>query len=350
MSEYLPDRAATQAELVDAIAHYGLVSAAVGLSGTSTEIYDWWSSGRVQVTDERSPNEASLFDLASLTKPWMATLAVLLDQMGELTLDRRLGQVWQDVAEALAELELEDLLRHRGGFRAWAPLYHLCSSRDDIAAKLLDGALADQTEETYSDLGYLLWGLTVEKATQTKLPDLVSRNLAPLAGEGGLRPSPVAADQAVECLLDTTREVELAAEQSATIALQGAPKPGQVQDGNARFLEQLSGHAGLFGSAEALWRLGRIWLGGDGTLSEGHRRRALLGEERHVLGWARSEMADTSGLGLGPGSFGHVGFTGGSLWVDPGRNRIVVLLAHRASTSVDLAPWRRRFHELCLSD
>ena len=52
---------------------------------------------------------------------------------------------------------------------------------------------------------------------------------------------------------------------------------------------------------------------------------------------------------LGASSYGHTGFTGGSLWIDPEAGRILILLAHRTSVEVDLAPWRRRFHRLALS-
>ena len=76
---------------------------------------------------------------------------------------------------------------------------------------------------------------------------------------------------------------------------------------------------------------------------------ALSGNGSCLLGWRRASRRNSGGAALGPGSFGHVSFTGGSLWIDPGRRGILILLAHRANTGVELAPLRRRFHAAALA-
>jgi CubicO group peptidase (beta-lactamase class C family) len=151
--------------------------------------------------------------------------------------------------------------------------------------------------------------------------------------------------------MDTDKEVELAAKQGLAIPLQGPPPPGLPQDGNARFLVRLGGpqalpaHAGLFGRARDLWRLGAEWLEPRFLLNPEATAAALRGNPFY-LGWWRRGLKGSAGRALSPGSFGHTGFAGGSLWIDPGQRRVLVLLAHRTDPSSDMNRWRRRFHAL----
>ena len=148
----------------------------------------------------------------------------------------------------------------------------------------------------------------------------------------------------VECRLTTEQETRLAAEQGLAVRID-PPRPGEVQDGNARWLGRYSGHAGLFGSARALWRLGAEWLQ-PRVIRAPRIADALAGKGRFRLGWWRARVSGSAGPGLSRRSFGHTGYTGGSLWVDCESGRIFVLLAHRASETVDMKPWRRRMHRL----
>jgi CubicO group peptidase (beta-lactamase class C family) len=120
------------------------------------------------------------------------------------------------------------------------------------------------------------------------------------------------------------------------------------QDGNARFLMKrggLTGHAGLFGTARDLWKLGAEWAAPRRLLKQEAVAKALTGRP-FLLGWWRRTLRGSAGPALPPGSFGHTGFTGGSLWIDPTRQRVLVLLAHRTSPGDDFNRWRRRFHAL----
>jgi hypothetical protein len=136
------------------------------------------------------------------------------------------------------------------------------------------------------------------------------------------------------------------------VPVSAEPRRGVPQDGNARFLGGLAGHAGLFGTAASLWRLGREWLEPRTVLDRASVDAALDGGDRFALGWWRPKGHQNAGSEVSPRSFGMVGFTGGGLWIDPrgserGRHgRIAVLAAHRASPTFDMAPWRRRFHRL----
>ncbi len=257
------------------------------------------------------------FDLASLTKPWVATLALRLE--GALPLATTLGEVWPATPKRWRRRSLESLLRHRSGLPAWWPLYRLV--RDPVRA----GERLLATEErapipTYSDVGYLLYARAAEavlgRPAEALLENRVTRPL-------GIKTVSVDPDprRAVYCALDNGREVELAKELRIAVAHRGPVDRGIVQDGNARFLGGLAGHAGLFGSAYAVWRLGTEWLEPERLLSMVQVRRGLAGAGHYRLGWWRR---------------------------DPRRRRVLVLLAHRAAIDTDLDRWRARFHRLAV--
>jgi CubicO group peptidase (beta-lactamase class C family) len=331
---------------LDAMLASGGVLAAAALVGDRRRILRRAAAGSLRPSGEGLP-ERPLFDLASLSKPWAATAALRLDTAGVLSLETQLGELWPLVAPSLERKTLADLLAHRAGLRAWAPLALHCVGPGEVPQLLLSGVLSGARSGTYSDLGPMLWALSAQRATGSSLRELLGATvLAPLglgAGDCTTRP---AVTRAVASPLDNRRERELAAAQGLELPPGGAPSPGTVQDGNARFLGGFPGHAGLFATADALWTLGRAWLGTPrGFLPAAARRAALAGSGRWLIGWERRRRG-SAGPALSAGSFGHSGFTGGSLWIDPEGERIVVLLAHRTAPEIDLAPWRRRFHRL----
>lgn len=282
---------------------------------------------------------AALFDLASLTKPLSATLALALDGSGELPLDTRIGDIWSAAASGIEGWRLEDLLRHRTSLRRWMPLYATCRSADEVAARLLSGEwLRQGTDAVYSDLDYILWSLTVEKALGASYWDLLRRQvLAPL-GDDGFAAAGVGA-AAAECPLTTGREVELARCYELDIAELPAPRRGQVQDGNCRFVGRPLGHAGIFANVAAVWRLAREWNRPTKLLSREMVDRALSGSDRFALGWYRRGETAAGGE-LGSSAFGHDGFTGGTVWIDPQTDLVAVVLCHRTRLEVDLGTER----------
>lgn len=332
-------------DLVKELARSGSVTAAVGLIGDVDTILTVACGGQRSRVNSRAPSAASFFDLASLAKPFTASLALELEAENLLPLRLKLGDVWANVDQRLARVELEDLLRHRSGLIAWTPLYAHSRRRDETAAILLSGEFLGANPGTYSDLGYILWAKTAEKALgQSAMKLLRAKLLEPLGLQREVTTEPADRRRLVECALDNSREIELAAGQGHFLS-PGSLAPGDIQDGNARWLGAYSGHAGLFGSARALWRLGAEWLRSQ-LLPTSPVRRALEGSGRYRLGWWRPCQSSYAEAVLSKGSFGHTGFTGGSLWVDPEANLVFALLAHRATTTVDLDPWRRRLHEM----
>ena len=309
--------------------------------GDSRDVYWEWEAG--------TPGKASIFDLASLTKPAVASLALRLDQVGTLPLARRVGTIWPAAPAHLARRSLSSLLRHRSLLPGWLPLYHLCGDASLAPREVLRASLEAAPPGTYSDLGYLLWGWSAERVLGKSLGELLEEHLLGPLGMRHTGPPPGPRPKVVRSHLDTSKEVELAATEGYSIERMAAPGLGRAQDGNARFLGGVCGHAGLFGTAEDLWRLGAEWLRPGRVFGEMHVRRALGGRGAFALGWRRRRRDNSGGAGLSRRAFGHIGFTGGSCWVDPDRDLVVVALAHRRNVSVDLLPWRQALHEIVAS-
>jgi len=322
------------------------VWAAAGSVGTAAETLTAAGRGLTRPDVGKPVTASTLFDMASLTKPFMATLALFLDNSGALPLDLELGQEWPRVAPALATKTMEDLLRHQSGLVPWIPLYRRCRSRGRIADLLLSRELLGAKPGTYSDLGYIMWGLTAERRCRESLQAMLRRHVLLPLGAKLARPVPGDRSEAAESRLDNERERELANEQGIKVAHRSGPHRGAPQDGNVRFLGGLAGHAGLFACVNDVSALAREWLNPGTVLFRAQVDRALAGSGRWALGWERRRSRGSGGRSLSPEAFGHTGFTGGSVWVDPSSERRMVLLAHRSQLSVDLDPWRRKFHGL----
>jgi CubicO group peptidase (beta-lactamase class C family) len=364
--------------LVDALVASGTASAAVALVGGPREIA-WqreagWARGGPAAGAAPGPaavpaTAATWFDFGSLTKPFVATLALTLDRAGELPLATRVGEVFGGADRRLARRPLADLLRHRAGLLGWTPLYARCRSLAEVEVLLLSGDLLGARAGTYSDLDYLLWGLAAERSLGRPLAALVGeRVLAPLGLEGAIATVPGDRPQVAESRLSTAREVEMATRQGLAVPALPPPPAGWPQDGNARFLAAapggaapasaapasaappqgvLLGHAGLFGTAAALWRLGAEWLEPRRLLHNDDAAAALAGGGPFALGWWRRRTGSGGGgPALSAASFGHTGYAGGSLWIDPRRSRVFVLLAPRVDPASDMNRWRRSFHAM----
>jgi serine-type D-Ala-D-Ala carboxypeptidase len=351
--------------LVEMVGSGAATAAAVALGGAGSEPAAAWAGWarpprpgeEPGAGSERALGPRDRFDLASLTKPISASLALRWEARGRLPLATQLGDIWEGAAAGFAATTLEDLLRHRAGFARWAPLYALCGAPSEIAGRLLDGGLQDPglvaaAESGYSDLDYLLWGLSAERALGEPLARLFEGELAELGSEA---PAPhPAAESSVECRMDGAREVELAAARGLRVESPAAPSPGTVQDGNARFAGGMAGHAGLFASLDGMWRVAEEWIAPSGWLAQEGVERALAGTRAPggagLLGWTRpADWRQTAGR-LPERCYGHLGFTGGSVWLESSTRRGLVLLAHRASPSADLDPWRRELYDRLASE
>lgn len=345
----------TPQSFLDTLIASGAATAAVGLVGTPESVE--WEGVAGQAREEVPAGVGTRFDYASLTKPFVATLALVLDARGILPLSARIGDVWCEAHPSLARRPLSDLLRHRSGLAGWTPLYERCQgcrSADEaielIAAGGREGDLVGARAGTYSDLGYILWARAAERTVGQPLAALLRQWVLDPLGLLFVMPSPGDLPDIAESRMGTGQEVKLAAKQGLTISDLGPPPVGWPQDGNARFLVGLGagggvfGHVGLFGAARDLWRLGVEWLAPERVLKPEGVAAALAGGGPFALGWWRRTLRNSAGRALPLTAFGHTGFAGNSLWIDPERRRIYVLLASRIDPLMDMNRWRRRFH------
>jgi CubicO group peptidase (beta-lactamase class C family) len=338
-------------ELLERLVAAGLVSAAAARIEAGGRPLAVAVAGRRRIGRVGAPRRRDLFDVASLAKPFVATLALRLDARGVLPLASRVGDHLPGARPLLARRTLGDLLRHRAGLAPWFPLETLgrAAARPGALARwLAREAPLGAPPGTYSDLSYLLWGELARQATGERLEELLAREvLRPLRLLGEAAVDPPRA-RCVDCRLDRGREAELARalgiplDPGGTRLLRGRP-----QDGNARFLRRFAGHAGLFATTAALAALGRAWLRPPpGFLARRAVDEALDGGGPYVLGWARRSRDGSSGFALSRDAFGHTGFTGASLWIDPQRDAVFVLAAHRLDSRADFNPSRRELHVL----
>jgi serine-type D-Ala-D-Ala carboxypeptidase len=300
----------------------------------------------------------TVFDLASLTKPLAtATLVLLARRGGRLDLDTRVGRLLPELAaRPLGERSVLDLLTHGSGLPAWAPLYALCRGRRErLAAVLGELPLAPAGRQVvYSCPGFITLGLALETLHGRPLDRLFAEAVAAPLGLGlGFGPRP--GDRIAAGATAPGAERRLVAERGLDETWIPATGPGLPDDGNARFLGGAAGNAGLFGRVLEVLALASVYLPGGGLLTDEERALATgnhtsgLGQARG-LGWQlASSPGCSAGASLAPEAFGHTGFTGTSLWVDPTRRLIAVLLTNRTHPGhreVDLHPLRRRFHDL----
>lgn len=264
------------------------------------------------------------YDLASLTKV-VATLPSVLRLVaaGEVALDDPIGRFFGSAGwfqqPSLADVPVRALLTHTSGMPAWRPLFAHLSARTAAAAAVLQSPLERPGEVVYSDLGFMLLGLLVERVARERLDAFAAREVF---GPLGMR----------ETRFGPLRGVPVAATEDC--GWRGRVLEGEVHDENATVWDGVAGHAGLFGTAGDLLRYGRAWAAADPRLlpealiADATREHARAADGvRRGLGWG---LATHGGFaGAGATGYGHTGFTGTSLWIEPEADRVVVLLTNR---------------------
>lgn len=284
------------------------------------------AAGRLTYDDDAAATTPdTVFDLASLTKAIATTSLVMrLVERRRLLLDtpvRRLVPAW--TAADRAAVTLLDLLEHSAGLTAWWPLYRHGESLAEFAHLIAELPLEyrPRTRSIYSDLGFILLGGIVAERGGAPL----DAQFADLLGDTGLafRPAPSLRAQAAPTEVDAEWRGRLIV--------------GEVHDENAWALAGVAGHAGLFGTAAAVGRFAQLLLqarrapgrlGPPWLLQRFHRRSRVPGSSR-ALGWDTMLPTSSCGTRLTAAAIGHTGFTGTSLWIDPGRDLYVVLLTNR---------------------
>jgi len=300
------------------------------------------------------------FDLASLTKPLAtATLLVLAEQDGLLDLGRPVGDHLEELAGSpWREATLLSLATHTSGLPAWKPLCAEADSLDGYLRAIAGTPRAVSTGTTlYSDLGYILLGEVIARVSGVPLARLFRQRIAePLglkrigfAGSSGSFSDAAATEQG------NGYERELAGPAGSRYAWREGLIRGTVHDANAHGLGGVAGHAGLFAPIDELARLGRELLRPGGLALREQARGRLLnvaaGSDGRSVGFVTASHSGAA-VGILPDDApGHTGFTGTSLWLDPSRDLLFVLLANRVHPRVPRRNFqlvRRGFHRLAL--
>lgn len=307
----------------------GGVGMVVRREGTAAQ----WAVGRhTYDASAREVRPDDLYDLASLTKVVVTTtLCMVLEEAGRLDLDAPVGErISAFTGKGRDQVTARHLLAHCGGLPAHRHFYRTCRSKTEVLEAICGVALAYEPgkETVYSDLGFLLLGALVEQASGERLERLAQRLIFDPVGmeETVYRPG---AD-----LLARIPPTEY------DRAWRDRLVHGEVHDENAAEMGGVAPHAGLFGTADDLGRFLRLFLcegrwEGRRIFSMARIRRftsraGIVPGSTRALGWDTvSDEGSSAGRFFLPRSYGHLGFTGTSMWADPERNLGVVLLTNR---------------------
>jgi len=313
-----------------------------------------------------------LFDLASLTKVVVTTtMAAILYERGLLELDAPvIGVVPEFLADSCGDVDLRRrdvsfhmLLAHSSGLPAYEKLFLQARTRDDLLRAAFTTSLSADpgSRAEYSDIGFLVLGAALERIAGEPLDVFSQREIfGPLAMQhttfnppDELRPRiPPTADEreSEECGADTPfdklRAGSVRQKPTAPMPFSASSKAarstfrnriiqGEVQDENAFVLGGVAPHAGLFSTAEDLARFAHMMIQQGNpilrpeTVALFARRESAPTGTFRALGWDTPSSPSQSGKYFGPSSYGHLGYTGTSLWIDPQRQLSVTLLTNR---------------------
>lgn len=324
-----------------------------------------------------APERASLrtiYDLASLTKPLVtATGLVCLAQEGRVDLSMPIQERLHELKNsAVGRATVGHLLSHRSGLPAWRPYFERLGDQtssdrgimgleraEETALQLIrDEPLESAVGEhcRYSDLGYMLLGFLITRVSGMRLAQFYrERVCAPLAIDdlSFMESSDGQTCQAVGGHIELDRIAPTEEDH-----WRGRVIRGEVHDENAYALGGVAGHSGLFGTASAVSLISGGWLGAylgkETFLSPTWARTFIDGPDKlpgcsWVYGWDTPSSPSASGAHFSSSSFGHLGFTGTSLWIDPREELEVILLSNRVHPSranEAIRAFRPKIHDL----
>ena len=295
----------------------------------------------------------TVYDLASLTKPLATATAILcLVQDGRLTLDVVAQSLLPELkGSAAGAATVFHLLNHSAGLPGWKPLYERIVERDreqpgflgsEAARRMVLDLICGEppvypvgTRSLYSDLGFILLGLAVERLIGCSLAAYCRQRIYEVIGARPLFFLPCHREH-LQDRIDGDGDRNVAPTEE--VSWRGRMLRAEVHDDNAYALGGIAGHAGLFGTAAGVAVMSGLWL--DSYLN----RRSFLSSElvrlfvsrqgrtpgsSWGLGWDTPSAPSSSGQRLSSQAFGHLGFTGMSIWLDPACELEIVLLSNR---------------------
>lgn len=280
----------------------------------------WSASSAIVVPEE------SVYDIASLTKVvGLTTAAMILFDEGKLELDAPVQRYVPEFTGANKDrVTIRQLLTHHSGLPAGRILWRAASTPAEARTLVLSTPLACAPGRcfVYSDLGADVLGFAIERISGEKLDAFLARRVfAPLAMRDTRFTPP------------TTWQSRIAP--TADVSRRGYEIRGEVHDENAHALGGVVGHAGLFSTAADLAVFAQMMLNRgaiNGTRIVAESTVTLFTKRQQgprALGWEMAEQVRGAGDYFSASAYGHTGFTGTSLWIDPERQMFVVLLTNR---------------------
>jgi CubicO group peptidase (beta-lactamase class C family) len=295
---------------------------------------------------------ATLFDLASLTKPVATTsMAMLLYEHGLLDLDAPVAAI---VPEFILDAEkdprrndvsLRMILAHSSGLPAYEKLFLKVKTRDELlrAALSLPLAAGPGTRVEYSDIGFIILGIALERMAGESLDRFCQREIFGPFGMSNTTFNPP---------IENRKQIPPTADDRT---FRRRIIQGEVQDENASVLGGVAPHAGLFSTARDLAQFAHAMLNPGRplfrteTIAVFTRRESAPEGTTRGLGWDTPSAASSqSGKYFSEKSYGHLGYTGTSLWIDPERHISITLLTNRTwpdCSNLAIKQIRPRFHD-----
>jgi CubicO group peptidase (beta-lactamase class C family) len=273
----------------------------------------------------------TLYDLASLTKVIATTtLAMILEEAGQLDINRTVVSYLPEFnSPEKAQITVKQILTHSGGLEAGANIYSTARGRDQYLYQINARPLeyTPGTNMIYSDWDMILLQLVMERITGKTLDVLANEKIFKPLGmiDTQFQPPIALRPRIAPTQVDDAR---------------GGLLWGTVHDENAWAMGGVAGHAGLFSTAKDLALFSMMILnGGEGvngvrivkppTIARWTARQGK--ESTRTLGWDSPEGGSSAGQFFSPWSFGHTGFTGTSIWIDPEKDLFVVVLTNRVN-------------------
>jgi serine-type D-Ala-D-Ala carboxypeptidase len=340
----------------------GAFAGAVALIALGGRVVAQWAIGWAEVEpDQRPMHLDTIFDLASLTKPLAgATAALLLLEDGAWSVDDAVATFIPEFAAGGKQaVTLRHLLTHTAGLGPWAATYAHARDPEGALSYIcsLPQAYAPGTTVQYSDLGFSMIGHLIRRVTGAGLDALLSRRVWPVLGmvDTGYLPAESLRPRIAATERGNRYEQAMVSRLGESFdGWRDHVLVGEVNDGNTYYpLGGISSHAGLFSSAADVLKFALMYLGegprvlSPATLAAATSNHTAGLTDARGLGWELAPRA--SGDLLSARTFGHTGFTGTSLAIDPERRLVIILLTNRTHPDANndrIDAVRPRFHNL----
>jgi serine-type D-Ala-D-Ala carboxypeptidase len=300
--------------------------------------------------DNKAPivTPQTVYDLASLTKVLATTTAcMILHERGELGLERGVAEVLPEFGgsdKRRSQVTFRMLLAHSSGLPAYVRLFETANNRAELLAQALQVPLACDpgSHAEYSDIGFILLGAALERITSEPLEEFCEREIFAKLGMTFATYRPPFAWMPLIPPSEDDR------------GFRHCVVRARVHDENAWVMGGVAGHAGCFATAYDVATLAQCMLNGGAPLLHAHtvelftRREASPPGTSQALGWDTPSPPSQSGKYFSTHSYGHLGYTGTSLWNDPERQLSVTLLTNRTwprRSSQAIKQIRPAFHD-----